>query len=214
MSSAAVLNLPNLITLLRIVVIPVFLILLTDGRYRDALILFVLAAATDSLDGAIAQLTHTRTTFGTYIDPLADKLLLMGSFVVLAFLGFVPRWLAILVISRDVTILIGFVVLFFMTRRFIAVQPSLIGKASTFLQLLTVTLTLLSLHNPDWHLPLIRHSVILLAGGATTVSGFQYLYRALLWLSEQEENPEVSLPGAGKVDGEKEERRKYSVRGR
>lgn len=212
MPSTAVFNLPNLITLLRIGAVPVFLILLTSERYTDALILFILTAATDSLDGAIARFTNTRTAFGAYIDPLADKLLLMSSLLVLAFLGFVPRWLAILVISRDVITLIGFVVLFFSTGHFIAVRPSLVGKASTFLQLLTVTLTLLSLHNPGWHLPLLWHGAILLAGGTTVLSGFQYLYRALLWLGEQEAR-EVSPANRGKEDQEREEERRYSVRG-
>lgn len=213
MSSVAVLNLPNLITLLRIVVIPVFLILLTAERYTDALILFILAATTDSLDGAIARLTNTRTAFGAYIDPLADKLLLMSSFVVLAFLGFVPRWLAILVISRDVIILIGFVALFFITEHSIAVRPSLLGKASTFLQLLTITLTLLSLHGPDWYLPLLWHGVILLAGGTTALSGFQYLYRGLLWLGEQEAQ-KGSPVDSGKADQEKEEKWRYLAKAR
>ncbi len=220
MSSAVVLNLPNLISLLRIAVIPVFLVLLTAERYTGALVLFALTAATDSLDGAIARLTNTRTTFGAYIDPLADKLLLTSSFLVLAFLGFVPRWLALLVVSRDMIILIGFVRLFFITELLVAVPPpSLVGKASTFLQLLTVTLTLLSLHDPDWSLPLLRQGVIFLAGGTTALSGFQYLYRfqrlyqERLGLSEQEAQ-KVSSLDSGKSDQEKEEERRYVAKAR
>jgi cardiolipin synthase len=130
--SSSILNLPNLLTLLRIGAIPLFLILLTDERYTDALLVFVVAGATDSLDGAIARLTNSHTALGAYIDPLADKLLLLSSFIILAFLGFVPRWLAILVISRDVIILLGFAVLYFITGHSIAVRPTLVGKASTF----------------------------------------------------------------------------------
>jgi len=185
--SSSILNLPNLLTLLRIGAIPVFLILLTDGRYSEALFVFVVAGATDSLDGAIARLTNSHTAFGAYIDPLADKLLLVSAFIILAFLGFVPHWLAILVISRDVIILIGFAVLYFITGHSMTVRPTLIGKASTFFQLLTVTLTLVALHNPAWRFPLLWNASLILAGGAVTLSSFQYLSRALVWLNQQDE---------------------------
>lgn len=187
MLSAAILNLPNLITLLRIGAIPLFLILLTDERYTEALAVFVLAGVTDSIDGAVARLTNSHTALGAYIDPLADKLLLVSSFLILAFLGFIPRWLAILVISRDVIILFGFAVLYFITGHSIAVRPTLVGKASTFFQLLTVTLTLIALHNPAWRFPFLWHATLVLAGGAVTISGLQYLSRALLWLNQQDE---------------------------
>lgn len=187
MLSSAILNLPNLITLLRIGAIPLFLILLTDERYTEALMVFILAGVTDSIDGAVARLTNSHTTLGAYIDPLADKLLLMSSFLILAFLGFIPRWLAILVISRDVIILFGFAVLYFITGHSIAVRPTLVGKASTFFQLLTVTLALVALHNPAWRFPLLWHATLALAGVAVTVSGLQYLSRALVWLNQQDE---------------------------
>ena len=96
------------------------------------MIVFAVAAATDSLDGAIARLTNSRTILGSYIDPLADKLLLVSSFLILTYLGFIPHWLAILVISRDVIILFGFLVLFMITGRSIVIRPTFVGKASTF----------------------------------------------------------------------------------
>jgi cardiolipin synthase len=148
---------------------------------------FVLAGVTDSIDGAVARLTNSHTALGAYIDPLADKLLLASSFLILAFLGFIPRWLAILVVSRDVIILVGFAVLYFITGHSIAVRPTLIGKASTFFQLLTVTLTLISLHNPAWQFPFLWRATLVLAGCTVTISGFQYLSRALLWLNQQDE---------------------------
>ena len=186
--SLAILNLPNFITLLRIGAIPIFLIFLTDERYTDALIIFILAGVTDSLDGALARLTNSHTALGAFIDPLADKLLLVSSFLILAFLGHIPRWLAILVISRDVIILVGFTVLYFITGHSIAVRPTLVGKVSTFFQLLTVTLTLVRLHNAAWQFPLLWQVTLALAGGAVTVSGFQYLSRALWWLNQQDED--------------------------
>jgi len=190
---STILNVPNFLTLLRIGAIPIFLILLTDGRYTEALIVFALAGVTDSLDGAIARLTNTRTTLGSYIDPLADKLLLVSSFVILTFLNFIPHWLAILVISRDVIILLGFLVLFMITGRSIVIRPTFIGKACTFLQLLTVTQTLVALHNPAWRSALLWYSTLTLAGGATAVSGLQYLARAFQWLHAQEEEPPLQI---------------------
>jgi cardiolipin synthase len=208
--SSSILNLPNLITLVRIGAIPLFLILLTDERYTEALVVFVVAGATDSLDGAIARLTNSHTALGAYIDPLADKLLLVSSFVILAFLGFVPRWLAILVISRDVIILVGFAVLYFITGHSIAVRPTFVGKASTFFQLLTVTLTLIALHNPTWRFPLLWHITVVLTGGAVTVSGVQYLSRALLWLNQQSEEDLLSS-GAERPSERDERRQRYSA---
>lgn len=210
MISSSILNLPNLITLLRIGAIPLFLILLTDKQYTEALIIFAIAGATDSLDGAIARLTNSRTTLGSYIDPLADKLLLVSSFLILTYLGFIPHWLAIMVISRDVIILVGFLVLFMITGRAIVIRPTFVGKACTFLQLLTVTQTLLSLHNPLWRVPWLWVVTLALAGAATTVSGLQYLVRAVQWLNFQDEEPALELPRESRSEGE-EERRRYSA---
>lgn len=183
----SVLNLPNFITLLRIGAIPVFLILLVDERYTEALIVFILAGITDSLDGLLARWLDARTTLGAFIDPLADKLLLVSSFVILAFLGDISRWLAVLVIMRDVIILIGYSVLFFVTGHAIEVRPTIIGKASTFFQLLTVIMALVALHNAAWQIPLLRDTSEILAGATVTVSGLQYLSRAFRWFNEQEE---------------------------
>ncbi len=210
MFSSSILNLPNLITLLRIGAIPLFLILLTDERYTEALLVFVVAGATDSLDGAIARMTNTRTALGAYIDPLADKLLLVSAFVILTFLGFVPHWLAILVISRDVIILVGFAVLYFITGHSITIRPTFVGKVSTFFQLLTVTLTLAVLHNPSWYFPFLWNATLVLAGGAVTVSGLQYLWRALLWLNQQDQQGSSSA-SAEHSSHREEERQQYSA---
>ena len=191
----SVLNLPNLITLLRIGAIPVFLILLVDERYTEALVVFILAGITDSLDGLLARWLDARTTLGAFIDPLADKLLLVSSFVILAFLGDIPRWLAVLVIMRDVIILIGYSVLFFVTGHAIEVRPTLIGKASTFFQLLTVIMALVALHNAAWQIPLLRDASEILAGATVTISGLQYLSRALRWFNKQEEELSTTQSG-------------------
>jgi cardiolipin synthase len=101
-------------------------------------------------------------------------------------LGFIPHWLAILVISRDVIILLGFIVLFIITGHSIIIRPTFVGKASTFFQLLTVTQTLVKLHNPGWYSPALWYVTLGVAGGATVISGMQYLVRAVRWLTMQE----------------------------
>lgn len=193
--------------MLRIGAIPLFLILLTDKQYTEALIVFAIAAVTDSLDGGIARLTNSRTVLGSYIDPLADKLLLVSSFLILTYLGFIPHWLAILVISRDVIILGGFLVLFMITGRSIMIRPTFVGKASTFCQLLVVTQTLVALHHPQWRIPWVWGPTLAVAGTATVVSGLQYLVRAVHWANWQDEESALSLsPQEARRDSQPEER--------
>jgi cardiolipin synthase len=175
------LNVPNSLTVLRIVAIPVFLILLTDGRSFEALILLVAAGITDAVDGAIARLTNTKTTLGAYLDPLADKLLLVSAFIALAFLDAVPRWLTVIVISRDVLIVIGFFLLFVLTHRTIEVRPSAFGKATTFFQLASVTAVLARLAGLHAIEGGPMTVLFVITGTVTAVAGIQYMYRGLLW---------------------------------
>jgi len=180
-----VLNLPNLLTIVRILTIPGFLILLTSGRPGEALALFLVGGLTDALDGAIARLTDSKTELGAVLDPLADKLLLLSSFCVLAFLGAVPNWLTVLVIIRDVILLAGYFTLFVVTGERIAVRPSVIGKATTFFQLASVTIVLVGLVWPGASPPTVRTALFVLAGTATAVSGLQYMWRGLTWLQQR-----------------------------
>jgi len=180
-----VLTLPNFLTLLRIVAIPVFLILLEDFRYREALAVFVAAGITDGLDGAIARLTHTKTTLGAFLDPAADKALLVSAFIALGFMHVVPRWLVVLVISRDVVVVLGYFLLFMMTQRTMEVQPAVSGKASTALQLLSVTIVLVALIDPALIGQAVKDAVFYTTATVTTVAGLQYMYRGLAWLQHQ-----------------------------
>ena len=172
------LNLPNFLTIVRILTIPAFLILLTNGRPGIALAVFVAGGLTDALDGAIARLTDSRTELGAVLDPLADKLLLLSSFCVLALLGAVPSWLTVLVIIRDF-------VLFVVTSERIAVRPSMIGKATTFFQLASVTIVLVGFVWPGAAPGRVRLTLFVLAATATTVSGLQYMVRGLFWLQQR-----------------------------
>jgi cardiolipin synthase len=176
------LNLPNFLTLLRIAGIPVFLIFLVDGRYPEALGVFIAAGVTDALDGAIARLTHSKTTLGAYLDPAADKLLLLSAFISLSFMSEVPRWLTVVVITRDVVVVLGFFLLFTMTQETMEVRPSISGKLSTFFQLASVTLVLVSLVRPGIVPPPAELGVFYAAGLMTTIAGLQYVYRGLVWV--------------------------------
>jgi len=174
------LNLPNTLTLLRIAAVPVFLICITYGRYGAALCIFMAAAITDALDGALARLTDTNTELGASIDPLADKLLMASSFIVLAWVGGVPMWLTILVLSRDVVILLGYLSIYFFAEP-IDVKPTALGKANTFFQIFSIGFALLALARPDMPMYWINLVTNCVAGATTAASGLHYVYVGLLW---------------------------------
>ena len=180
-----VVNVPNFLTLLRIVAIPIFLILLEDLRYREALAVFVAAGLTDGLDGAIARLTHTKTTLGAFLDPAADKALLVSAFIALGFMHVVPRWLVVVVISRDVVIVLGYFLLFMMTQETMAVRPTVSGKVSTALQLASVAAVLVALVDPHLVNPAAEGGIFYATGAVTALAGLQYMYRGLAWYQQQ-----------------------------
>ena len=190
-----VVNIPNFLTLLRIVAIPCFLAFLESFRFREALVIFVAAGVTDGLDGAIARLMRTKTTLGAYLDPAADKMLLVSSFIALGFMHVVPRWLVVVVISRDVIIVAGYLLLFMLTQHTMAIRPSVSGKASTALQLLSVTLVLVSLTRPGVVQPTVEQGLFIVTGVMTAVAGLQYMYRGLAWF-QGETSPQATADGA------------------
>lgn len=139
---SAILTTANQLTILRIIFIPVFIILLTDGNTGLALGVFIAAGVTDVLDGIIARRFGQKTSIGTVLDPLADKLLMITSIVLLSLpqMGLpnvLPRWLMILLVSRDVfMMLVSLIIVLMVGWRFF--KPSIYGKASTVLQVITV----------------------------------------------------------------------------
>jgi cardiolipin synthase len=167
-------NLPNYITLLRVVLIPFFVNLMIYGYYRAALIVFVTACVTDALDGMIARLTNSKTELGAFLDPMADKLLILSAFVTLVLLGMLPVWLVIIVVSRDIILVLGSIAIYFTGHQFKA-QPSIIGKATTLLQLIVVTLSLvLKNYGTEMGMMTILHWT---TAGFTLASGIQYVAR-------------------------------------
>ena len=135
-------NIPNFLSLLRIILVPVIVIFLIQGLYAKALIIFVIAGITDALDGALARLLNKQTELGSFLDPLADKILLSTSFISLAIFGLIPSWLAVIVISRDFIILLGLLILSMMSITY-EIKPVFVSKVTTTLQIATVFFALL-----------------------------------------------------------------------
>jgi len=135
-------NLPNSLTVLRILLVPVFVGLLLYEHYDSALITLLIAALTDILDGMVARLTDQRTRLGEYLDPLADKLLLMSAIITLSVLEFIPIWAVILVVSRDAILLAGTLVAN-LTETDIDISPTALGKGTTFAQICYVIAVML-----------------------------------------------------------------------
>lgn len=167
-------NIPNSLTILRILLIPVFIGLMTYRQYGYALAALLCAGVTDALDGLVARMTNQQTRLGEILDPLADKLLLTSAFLTLAALHLVPSWVVILVVSRDVILMLGTVVAH-VTNVSIDIRPTVLGKGTTLCQLTYVLLVVAMI----WRgvkigalLPLLVVMVMF-----TLASGFHYLYR-------------------------------------
>jgi len=178
------LTLPNFLTLLRIIAVPVFLILVDNRHYAVALVIFMAAGITDTVDGVIARLTDSKSDLGASLDPLADKLLLVSSFLILTWIGAVPPWLMILVLTRDAVILAGYLAIYFVSTP-IEVNPTAVGKVNTFLEMLTVGFALVSLARPDIPMRHINLGMWYLTGITVAISGVHYVYRGLLWYQRQ-----------------------------
>ena len=169
-------NIPNLITTLRLLLLPVFLTLLVYRLPAAALAILLVAALSDALDGLIARRLNQKTAIGSFLDPLADKLLSVSGFVTLAFLGPIPAWFVIIVISRDVIVSLGSLVLYLHDGG-LEIAPTLAGKAAMLCQFATLVLTLVVQLAGAGE----RAWFWLLTGTAalTVFSGLQYVWRGL-----------------------------------
>src|ERR1700687_1415883 len=174
------LTLPNFLTLLRIIAVPIFLIVVSNHHYGAGLVLFMLAGITDTVDGVIARLTDSKSELGATLDPLADKLLLVSSFVILTWLGVIPPWLFILVLTRDVVILAGYLAIYFVSTP-MEVDPTLVGKLNTFNEMFTIGFALLTLARPDIPMSTVNLVTWCMTGATSTISGVHYVYSGLLW---------------------------------
>jgi cardiolipin synthase len=167
---------PNLLTLLRICLAPFLVAAILEGHFRLSFSLFIVAGLTDALDGTLARLLKQRSTFGAYLDPVADKLLLSTLFLVLLYKGLIPVTVTVLVFGRDVGILLVSALLYAAAGRR-EFDPSIWGKANTVAQVTAVAAVLLRQVTPDWHWVATLCTVALDATmGLTIVSGLHYAW--------------------------------------
>ncbi len=173
-------NLPNLITVIRILLIPLFIILLLNGHNLCALGVFIIAGISDALDGFIARTWDLKTRLGAYLDPVADKLLMVSSFVTLSILDMIPMWLMVIIIGRDILIgITGLILLNYIDFHHYQVRPSILGKITTVLQVLTIVAALMELKGP------LLSTALWGTAFATITSGLHYIYREskIFWTS-------------------------------
>lgn len=170
-----VLNLPNFITLGRLLAVPLAIWLMLDARYGAAFWVFVAAGISDALDGYIAKRFDCQTRLGALLDPVADKALLTSVFVTLGIGGELPNWLVILVVFRDVMIVGGFLLVMAigLSQQF---GPLLVSKVNTFMQVALAGFVLARL-GLDADESLATHILIVLAALTTAASGLSYLVR-------------------------------------
>jgi len=187
---ARLITLANGLTALRILLLPLFASLLVAGRFRKGLLVFLLCGLTDLLDGLLARLLRQRSVVGFYLDPIADKLLMATAFVVLAYVGAAPVWFAILVISRDLFILIGSILILLLIGSR-GISPTPLSKANTAVQVLTVVYLLAVRAFPEGRALLATGADLLSFSGivvgtcaaTTALSGIQYLVVGIRRLS-------------------------------
>jgi cardiolipin synthase len=169
----------NLITTIRIVLAPVFMIFIINDQYKSALIVFIICGISDGADGMVARLFNQKSRLGTYLDPLADKLLLVAAFIALSVRGLLPPWLTVLVIARDVMILLGVVVLS-LNRMEFRVKPSMVSKINTCFQFTTAIAVLSRNYLP---LPSVFFLFLYYATALFTISSglhyLQYLFKVM-----------------------------------
>ena len=182
--SSRIITLPNLLTIFRMALIPVFVSLLFYQKFLLALGVFLVAGITDGLDGLLARRFHQQSPLGRILDPIADKMMLVTSFVVLSMRGVfptplpkhlpIPFWVTITVISRDVFILVGAAAIN-MVSGFRAFRPSFLGKLSTVVQIVAVATVILAAQirvGTGYYLPTVYTTVFAL----TLLSGVHYVF--------------------------------------
>ena len=167
---------PNLLTLMRLIFVPFVVVAIQQQKYAWALGIFIVAGITDGLDGLLARVLQQKTTLGQYLDPIADKLLLSTMFLMLS-IAHVIRWpFTIMVFSRDIIILI-ICTLLYATGTMRTFRPSLLGKANTAVQILSIPMALIyEINRADWA-RLAKRWSILAAVALTTISGVHYVWR-------------------------------------
>jgi cardiolipin synthase len=172
----------NQLTILRMIFIPCFVLLIIYGHEKSAMLLFILAALTDGLDGLLARKFQQRTVLGSFLDPMADKLLLTSAFVTLTVpsvpvVFHIPIWLTVTSISRDLLIALAALIIHLQTGH-TEFAPSFLGKCTTAAQLIMVAVVMLANLTPAVTPalePLVFATLLL-----TVASGLHYFYRSVM----------------------------------
>ena len=171
-------TIPNFLSLLRMGLIPLFIIAILDGESRKALLIFAVAGLTDALDGFIARFWNQQSPLGAYLDPIADKLLLTSAYILLSFPNLnpgaqIPLWVTVLVIARDVLMVIVALVLYLAAgiRKF---PPTILGKITTVFQVTALVLVLISALVPQ--IESVADWILILVAALTLISWVNYVY--------------------------------------
>ncbi len=162
-------TLASKITVLRIMAIPFFVIALLEHYIVCAQVIFCASVFSDALDGAIARLRGERTPLGAFLDPLADKLLLVVTYVLFSYLNWIPLWVFVAVISRDLIIILGWTVVYILTNNS-KIQPRPLGKITTVLQMAVAVARLFNIGDP------LYHGLLHLMIAGTIVSAIDYVW--------------------------------------
>ena len=185
--ATSTISIPNILTVLRILLTPIFVILLLRHFFTGALIVFAAAGLSDGLDGFIARCLNQRTRLGAYLDPTADKMMLASAFIMLVVLDVIPDWITVIVIARDVIIFIG-IAIFTLTEKSYEVRPTIVSKCTTAAQILLV---LISLYDPAHAQLALLHPLLLWSTAAlTTLSGLHYIFIGMNILQEPADSNE------------------------
>jgi cardiolipin synthase len=171
--NSRIFTVPNQLTFLRLAFLPFFIIAIHYDRYMLALGILLAAGLSDGLDGLFARGLNQKTPLGAYLDPIADKLLMSSSYLILALHGKIKWWLVILVLGRDVLLLVAAAVIL-ITVGYRPFPPSLYGKATTFFEILLIVLVLLLAVWPNHALWIARHLCTWMVAAFVILSGFHY----------------------------------------
>jgi cardiolipin synthase len=185
-------TIPNFLSLVRMGLIPLFIIAILDGESRKALIIFGVAGLTDALDGFIARFWNQQSPLGAYLDPIADKLLLTSAYILLSFPSLnpgaqIPLWVTVLIIARDVLMVIVALILYLAAgiRKFL---PTILGKITTVFQVTAIVLVLFSALVPQ--LEPVTDWILIVVAALTLISWLNYVYLYLYKPHQQAHPPE------------------------
>lgn len=171
------LTIANFITIGRVLLVPIIIWALLANQPIFAFVAFMIAGLSDAVDGTVARAMNQQSEFGTILDPIADKLMLVSVFIVLAYLGHLPLWLTILVVSRDLIIVFG-VMLAYTLEKEVTIKPLWVSKVNTAMQIVLAALVL-GVLGFEYPLPTIQTILEYLTGVLTAASAIAYIMQGL-----------------------------------